>query len=201
MARYASSISRLIAELGKLPGIGPKSAQRLAFHLLAQPKAQVQALASAMVEARENILQCDVCCNLTDQNPCSICADSKRDRSMICVVENPRDVASLERIHDYQGLYHVLHGAISPVQGIGPEQIRLRELLQRLRTEEDVQEVILATNPTVEGEATALYLARLLKPAGILTTRLAHGIPMGGDLEYADELTLSRALEGRREIN
>jgi len=200
MARYASSISRLIAELGKLPGIGSKSAQRLAFHLLAQPEEQVYALTDAMVDARRSIRLCSVCCNLTDQDPCTICSDTGRDASIICVVENPRDVAAMERIHDYKGLYHVLHGAISPVQGIGPDQIRLRELLKRLQQEDHVQEVILATNPTVEGEATALYLARMLKPAGILTTRIAHGIPMGGDLEYADEVTLSKAMEGRREI-
>jgi len=200
MARYASSISRLIAELGKLPGIGSKSAQRLAFHLLAQPEEQVYALTDAMVDARRSIRLCSVCCNLTDQDPCAICSDTGRDASIICVVENPRDVAAMERIHDYKGLYHVLHGAISPVQGIGPDQIRLRELLKRLQQEDHVQEVILATNPTVEGEATALYLARMLKPAGILTTRIAHGIPMGGDLEYADEVTLSKAMEGRREI-
>ncbi|MDD2328712.1 MAG: recombination protein RecR [Clostridiaceae bacterium] len=200
MARYASSISRLIAELGKLPGIGSKSAQRLAFHLLAQPEEQVYALTDAMVDARRSIRLCSVCCNLTDQDPCAICSDTGRDASIICVVENPRDVAAMERIHDYKGLYHVLHGAISPVQGIGPDQIRLRELLKRLQQQDHVQEVILATNPTVEGEATALYLARMLKPAGILTTRIAHGIPMGGDLEYADEVTLSKAMEGRREI-
>ncbi|MDD3931192.1 MAG: recombination mediator RecR [Eubacteriales bacterium] len=200
MARYASSISRLIAELGKLPGIGSKSAQRLAFHLLAQPEEQVYALTDAMVDARRSIRLCSVCCNLTDQDPCTICSDTGRDASIICVVENPRDVAAMERIHDYKGLYHVLHGAISPVQGIGPDQIRLRELLKRLQQQDHVQEVILATNPTVEGEATALYLARMLKPAGILTTRIAHGIPMGGDLEYADEVTLSKAMEGRREI-
>ena len=200
MARYASSISRLIAELGKLPGIGSKSAQRLAFHLLAQPEEQVYALTDAMVDARRSIRLCSVCCNLTDKDPCAICSDTGRDASIICVVEIPRDVAAMECIHDYKGLYHVLHGAISPVQGIGPDQIRLRELLKRLQQQDHVQEVILATNPTVEGEATALYLARMLKPAGILTTRIAHGIPMGGDLEYADEVTLSKAMEGRREI-
>ena len=200
MARYAPSIARLIAELAKLPGIGGKSAQRLAFHLLAQPENQVEALAQAILDARHTTRFCSVCCNLTDQDPCEICASATRDRSMICVVENPRDVAAMERIHEYRGLYHVLHGAISPMQNIGPDQIRLRELLSRLRDDESIHEVILATNPTVEGEATALYVARLLKPAGILTTRIAHGLPMGGDLEYADEVTLARAMEGRRII-
>ena len=200
MARYAPSIGRLITELAKLPGIGGKSAQRLAFHLLGQPEDQVSALANAILDARKTIRLCSVCCNLTDQDPCEICASPARDHTTICVVENPRDVASIERMHEYKGLYHVLHGAISPMQGVGPAQIRLRELLARLRQDDSVHEVILATNPTVEGEATALYLARLLKPAGILTTRIAHGIPMGGDLEYADEVTLARAMEGRREI-
>lgn len=200
MARYSPSIARLIAELGKLPGIGSKSAQRLAFHLLSQPESQVEALAQAILDACHTTRLCSVCCNLTDQDPCEICTSAARDRSMICVVENPRDVAAMERIHEYRGLYHVLHGAISPMQNIGPDQIKLRELLARLRQDEEVHEVILATNPTVEGEATAMYLARLLKPAGILTTRIAHGIPMGGDLEYADEVTLARAMEGRREI-
>jgi recombination protein RecR len=200
MARFAPSISRLIAELGKLPGIGSKTAQRLAFHILAQPKEQVKALAEALLDARARMRLCSECCNLTEQDPCEICTNPSRDRATICVVEQPRDVAAMERMHEYKGLYHVLHGAISPMQGVGPDQIRLRELLARLRRDEKINEVILATNPTVEGEATALYLARLLKPAGILTTRIAHGIPMGGDLEYADDITLSRAMEGRREI-
>ena len=200
MARYSPSIARLVAELGKLPGIGGKSAQRLAFYILAQPESRSEALAEAILEARRTTRLCSVCCNLTDQDPCEICASATRERSQICVVENPRDVAAMERIHEYRGLYHVLHGAISPMQNIGPDQIRLRELLARLRTQTEVSEVILATNPTVEGEATAMYIARLLKPAGILTTRIAHGIPMGGDLEYADEVTLAKAMEGRREI-
>ena len=200
MARYSPSIARLIAELGKLPGIGSKSAQRLAFHLLAQPESQVENLAQAILDARHTTRLCSVCCNLTDQDPCDICSSVSRDRSIICVVENPRDVAAMERIHEYHGLYHVLHGSISPMQNIGPDQIKLRELLARLRCDENIHEIILATNPTVEGEATAMYIVRLLKPAGILTTRIAHGIPMGGDLEYADEVTLARALEGRREI-
>lgn len=200
MARYSPSISRLVSELGKLPGIGGKSAQRLAFFLLAQPESHSEALAAAILEARRTIRICSACCNLTDQDPCEICSSPSRDRSQICVVENPRDVAAMERIHEYRGLYHVLHGAISPMQNIGPDQIHLKELLTRLRTQTEVSEVILATNPTVEGEATALYIARLLKPAGIRTTRIAHGLPMGGDLEYADEVTLAKAMEGRREI-
>lgn len=200
MARYSPTIAKLIAELGKLPGIGNKSAQRLAFHLLAQPLDRVEALAGAILDARRSTRLCSICCNLTDKDPCEICQSAGRDRTQICVVENPRDVAAMERIHEYKGLYHVLHGVISPLQNIGPDQIRLRELLARLRSDDQVSEVILATNPTVEGEATALYIARLLKPANIRTTRIAHGIPMGGDLEYADEVTLARAMEGRREI-
>lgn len=200
MARFSPSIARLISELGKLPGIGSKSAQRLAFHLLSRSPEEIRALAEAILSASESTKLCSKCCNLTEQDPCDICQSPNRDRSIICVVENPRDVAAMERIHEFRGLYHVLHGAISPMHGIGPEQIHLRELLTRLRTEDAVTEVILATNPTVEGEATALYIARLIKPAGIKTTRIAHGIPMGGDLEFADEVTLARAMEGRREI-
>lgn len=200
MAKYSASITKLIAELGKLPGIGGKSAQRLAFHILSLSDAEVATLAGALIEAKRTTFLCSCCCNLTDRDPCEICASVSRDRSILCVVENPRDVAAMERIHEYHGLYHVLHGAISPMQGIGPNQIKLKELLARLTRETDVSEVILANNPTVEGEATALYIARLLKPAGIRTTRIAHGLPMGGDLEYADEVTLARAMEGRREI-
>ncbi len=201
MARYAPSIGKLITELGKLPGIGQKTAQRLAFHLLGQPPEQARALAAAILAASESSRFCSICCNLTENDPCQICMDDKRDQTIICVVENPRDVAAIERMHEYKGLYHVLHGAISPMQGVGPEQIKLRELLSRLRENEKVVELILATNPTVEGEATALYIARLLQPAGILTTRIAHGLPMGGDLEFADDVTLAKALEGRREIS
>ncbi len=200
MARYSQNITKLIAELGKLPGIGSKSAQRLAFHLLSLPYSEIETLANTLIEVRKNTFLCSVCCNLTDRDPCEICTSASRDRTMICVVENPRDVAAMERIHEYKGLYHVLHGAISPMQGIGPGQIRLKELLARLSTETEVSEVILANNPTVEGEATAMYIARLLKPAGIRTTRIAHGLPMGGDLEYADEVTLAKAMEGRREL-
>lgn len=200
MAKYSASISKLIAELGKLPGIGGKSAQRLAFHILSLSDAEVGTLAGALLEAKRTTFLCSGCCNLTDRDPCEICSSASRDRSILCVVENPRDVAAMERIHEYHGLYHVLHGAISPMQGIGPNQIKLKELLARLTKETCVTEVILANNPTVEGEATAMYIARLLKPAGIRTTRIAHGLPMGSDLEYADEVTLARAMEGRREI-
>jgi recombination protein RecR len=200
MARFSPAIARLIAELGKLPGIGNKSAQRLAFHLLSRSPEQIQALADSILSASLATKLCSRCCNLTELDPCEICQSTTRDRTIVCVVETPRDVAAMERIHEYHGMYHVLHGAISPMHGIGPDQIHLRELLIRLRTEAEINEVILATNPTVEGEATALYIARLIKPAGILTTRIAHGLPMGGDLEYADEVTLARAMEGRREI-
>lgn len=200
MAKYSASISKLIAELGKLPGIGGKSAQRLAFHILSLSNEEVETLAGTLLEAKHTTFLCSSCCNLTDHDPCEICSSISRDRSILCVVENPRDVAAMERIHEYHGLYHVLHGAISPMQGIGPNQIKLKELLARLTKETGIAEVILANNPTVEGEATAMYIARLLKPAGIKTTRIAHGLPMGGDLEYADEVTLSRAMEGRREI-
>ncbi|NLW11223.1 MAG: recombination protein RecR [Clostridiaceae bacterium] len=200
MARYSPSIGRLIAELGKLPGIGNKSAQRLAFHILAQPQEQAEGLAAAILEAKKSTKLCSVCCNLTDQDPCEICSSASRNSQQICVVENPRDVSAIERMHEYKGRYHVLHGVISPMQHVGPDEIKLRELVQRLQNEPDVTELILATNPTVEGEATALYIARLLKKTGILITRIAHGLPVGGDLEYADEVTLARAMEGRREI-
>lgn len=200
MAKYSQSITKLITELGKLPGIGGKSAQRLAFHILSLSSEEVEKLASALVEAKKTTFLCSSCCNLTDKDPCDICSSHSRDKSILCVVENPRDVAAMERIHEYRGLYHVLHGAISPMQGIGPNQIKLKELLARLTTQTNITEVILANNPTIEGEATAMYIARLLKPAGIKTTRIAHGLPMGGDLEYADEVTLAKAMEGRREI-
>ncbi|MHB1484531.1 MAG: recombination mediator RecR [Saccharofermentanales bacterium] len=200
MAKYSPSISKLITQLGKLPGIGGKSAQRLAFHILSMSNEEVETLASTLLEAKSKTFLCSSCCNLTDRDPCEICSSPSRDKSIICVVENPRDVAAMERIHEYHGLYHVLHGCISPMQNIGPNQIKLKELLCRLTQETEVTEVILANNPTVEGEATALYIARLLKPAGIKTTRIAHGIPMGGDIEYADEVTLAKAMQGRREL-
>jgi len=194
----AAPVARLIEEFHKLPGVGPKSAQRLTYYLLRMPAAEARALAEAILEVKERITFCSACQNVTDVNPCRICASDRRDRTMICVVEEPLDILALERSGSYQGLYHVLHGAISPMDGIGPEELKIEELLSRLRSEE-VQEVILATNPNLEGEATAMYLTRLLRPLGPKVTRLASGLPVGGDLEYADDVTLSRALEGRQE--
>ena len=192
------SFSRLCAQLAKLPGIGRKSAQRMAYYLLSQPPEQVEALADAILTARRTVHECRVCGHYTDQDVCSICADERRDGSTICVVRDPRDVAAIERMRDYNGKYHVLHGTISPMEGIGPDDIRIRELLGRLS---GVREVILATNPDIEGEATAAYIARLLKPfSDIKVTRIAHGVPIGSDLEYTDEVTLSRALRGRTEL-
>jgi recombination protein RecR len=199
MKHYAKPLSNLISELSKLPGIGGKTAQRLAFHILSQDDKEAFALAEAIMEAKRTMKYCSVCGNLTDVDPCSICTDSSRDQSVICVVESPRDVSAMERIKEFQGLYHVLHGAISPMDGIGPEDINLKQLIVRLQ-QNDVREVILATNPNIEGEATAMYTARLIKPSGIKVTRIAHGVPVGGDLEYADEVTLSKAMEGRREL-
>ncbi len=190
---------RLAEHFERLPGIGKKSAQRLAFHVLNMPKDRAEDFARCILEAREKIHRCACCQNLTDQPLCEICADPKRDSSVICVVEDPQDVLAFERTKEYHGKYHVLHGLISPMAGIGPEQLYLKELLARI-PKEGVQEVIMATNPTVEGEATAMYLAKLLKPLGVKTTRLAYGIPVGGNLEYADEVTLYRALSGRSEI-
>ncbi|HHT27944.1 MAG TPA: recombination protein RecR [Firmicutes bacterium] len=200
MYMYPRPIARLIEELSKLPGIGPKTAQRLAFYLISGSSERVHGLAHALLEAKEKIVYCSVCFNYTDDDPCRICAAESRDPSLICVVEYPRDVVAVERTREYKGRYHVLHGAISPMEGIGPAQLRIRELIQRC-TDETVKEVILATDPDPEGEATALYLARLLKPSGVRVTRMAHGMPVGGDLEYVDEVTLARALEGRRELN
>ncbi len=197
--QYARPLENLIRELSRLPGIGGKSAQRLAFHILGMDEHDAAALSSAITDARREMKYCPVCGNFTDTDPCAVCADEKRDRSVICVVESPYDVASMERIKEYHGLYHVLHGAISPMDGIGPDDINLRSLIERLKDGE-VKEVILATNPTIEGEATAMYIARLLKPAGIKVSQIAHGIPVGMDLEYADEMTLYKAIEGRREL-
>ncbi len=199
MRQYAKPLARLISEFSKLPGIGGKSAQRLAFHILSLEDKEAEALAEAILDAKKNMKYCSVCGNLTDTDPCAICSDPARDRSVICVVESPRDVAAMERIREFHGLYHVLHGALSPMDGIGPEDINLKQLIVRLQ-QEDVKEVILATNPNIEGEATAMYTARLIKPAGIKVSRIAHGIPVGGDLEYADEVTLLKAMEGRREL-
>ena len=192
-------LQRLIVELAKLQGIGEKTAQRLAFHILSMDDREAEMLANSITRAKTSMKYCSVCGNLTDTDPCGICQDEKRDRSVICVVEQARDVAAMERMKDYEGLYHVLHGAISPMDGVGPEDINLKQLIIRLQ-QEDVKEVILATNPTIEGEATAMYAARLIKPSGIKVTRIAHGIPVGGDLEYTDEITLSKAMEGRREL-
>ena len=199
MSQYAKPLQNLIRELSKLPGIGGKTAQRLAFHILSMDDREANSLAGAITQAKTQMRYCSVCGNLTDKDPCAICSDPSRDHSTICVVEQARDVAAMERMKEYKGLYHVLHGAISPMDGVGPEDIKLRELIIRLQ-QSDVQEVILATNPTIEGEATAMYTARLIKPAGIKVSRIAHGIPVGGDLEYADEITLSKAMEGRNEL-
>jgi recombination protein RecR len=199
MDYYAAPVAKLIEELSKLPGVGQKTAQRLAFHILDAPPQQAENLARSIVFARRNIKHCSVCCNMTDTDPCRICGSERRDKSVICVMENPRDVVAMEKTREYKGLYHVLHGAISPMEDIGPEDIRIKELLLRLQ-DDTVKEVILATNPTIEGEATAMYISRIIKPLGIKTTRIAHGIPVGGDLEYADEVTLVKAMEGRREL-
>jgi recombination protein RecR len=196
---YAPPVQSLIDELGRLPGVGPKSAQRIAFHLLKLPDEDATRLARAITEAKERVSFCRRCFNVCEGEECGICLDSRRDATVVCVVEEPRDVVAVEKTGEFRGRYHVLQGAISPLEGIGPDQIRVRELLTRLGTEEIV-EVILCTNPNIEGEATAMYLARLLKPLGIKATRIASGLPVGGDLEYADELTLGRALEGRREL-
>ena len=200
MKQYPRSLNKLINELGKLPGIGGKTAQRLAFHVLSLTDREAEMLAESIVEAKRSLHYCSVCGNLTDKDVCGICSDSSRDRSVICVVETPQDVMAMERIREYKGTYHVLHGAISPAEGIGPADINLKSLIERLQGDSDVEEVIIATNPNIEGEATAMYIARLLKPAGIKVTRIAHGIPVGGDLEYADEVTLLKAVEGRREL-
>lgn len=197
---FPEPVNKLISELMKLPGIGPKSAQRLAFHLLWTDRAEVVELAKAMVNAKDRTRACARCFNITDSELCPICRDTQRDRRQLCVVQDTRDVVALEKTHEFRGYYHVLQGAISPMDGIGPEQLRIKELLQRVHANPDLQEVIMATNPNIEGEATALYVSRLLKPLGLRVTRIAHGLPVGGDLEYVDEVTLSRALEGRREI-
>lgn len=198
-AYHVPPLERLVEQFERLPGIGHKSAQRLAYHMLAIPREDAEAFAQAIVDAHEKIHYCKICCNLTDGDLCPVCRSESRDRSVICVVEDPRDVFALERTNEYNGLYHVLHGTISPLSGVGPDQLRIKEFLARL-TDGSVKEVIMATNPTVEGEATAMYISRLVKPLGIRVTRLAYGIPVGGDLEYADEITLTRAMEGRQEF-
>jgi recombination protein RecR len=200
MAGYSvAPLQKLIEQFEKLPGIGAKTAQRLAYFVLNMPKTEAEDFAKAIVDAQDKIRYCRICCNFTDRETCHICESANRDHSTICVVETPRDAMAMESTNEYKGTYHVLHGAISPLNGIGPDQLKIKELLQRLNNEE-VKEVIMATNPTVEGEATAMYLTRLLKPLGIKVTRLAYGIPVGGDLEYADEITLARALEGRTNL-
>jgi recombination protein RecR len=198
-AGAAAPVARLIEELHRLPGIGPKSAQRLAYHLLRATREEAQALADAIVEVKERISLCAICQNTTDTDPCFICTDDSRDHGLICVVEEPLDILAIERTRGYRGQYHVLHGSISPMEGVGPEQLKVRELLERLR-DGKVTEVIMATNPNLEGEATSMYMSRLLQPLGVRVTRLARGLPMGGDLEYADDLTLARAIENRQEL-
>ena len=200
MAVYAGPVQDLIDELGRLPGIGPKSAQRIAFHLLKLDKQEALRLARAIAEVKDRVSFCRTCFNVAEGEECGICADSRRDASVVCVVEEPRDLVAVEKTGEFQGRYHVLQGAISPIEGVGPDQLRVRELLDRIGRD-DIAEIILCTNPNLEGEATAMYLARLLKPMGLRVTRIASGLPVGGDLEYADELTLGRALEGRREVD
>ncbi|OUQ59200.1 recombination protein RecR [Tyzzerella sp. An114] len=199
MNYYGDPITKLIEEFASLPGIGGKSAQRIAFHIINMPKDRAYALSNAIKDAVENVHYCSICCNLTDEDPCPICSNITRNHNIIMVVEDPRDMAAYERTKEFNGVYHVLHGAISPMTGIGPSDIKIKELLTRIQNN-DVEEIILATNPNVEGEATAMYISRLIKPLGIKVTRIANGVPVGGDLEYVDEVTLSRALEGRREL-
>ncbi len=199
MANQIEPITRMVAELSRLPGVGQKTAQRLAYHIVSMPLEDVRALATALWQGRKAIRYCERCGNYAAGAECAVCADSERHNGQICVVRDPRDVAAMERMHDYHGLYHVLHGTLSPMDGVGPDDIHIKELVARL-SHETVTEVILATNPDIEGEATATYIARLLKPLGVRVTRIAHGVPVGSDLEYADEVTLSKALEGRREL-
>ncbi|HHV43938.1 MAG TPA: recombination protein RecR [Firmicutes bacterium] len=199
MVAYARPLARLIDELVKLPGIGPKTAQRLAFEIISWSPGEVKQLAEAIVEAKTLLRYCSVCFNLTEQDPCQICSNPNRERSSICVVEQPKDVIAMEKTREFRGLYHVLHGVISPMDGIGPNDIRIRELLSRLK-DSGVAEVIVATDPDVEGDATAMYIARILKPMGLKVTRMASGLPVGGDLEYVDEVTLAKALQGRHEL-
>ncbi|TCP22117.1 DNA replication and repair protein RecR [Scopulibacillus darangshiensis] len=196
---YPEPIAKLIDSFMKLPGIGPKTAVRLAFFVVEMNEDDVMEFGRSLVNVKRKLMYCSVCQNISDRDPCYICDDSSRDRSVICVVQEPKDVIAIEKMKDYRGLYHVLHGAISPVDGIGPEDIKVTELIKRLE-DEGIKEIILATNPTIEGEATAMYISRLVKPIGIKASRIAHGLPVGGDLEYADEVTLSKALEGRREL-
>ena len=199
MYNFPKPIAKLIDEFSRLPGIGTKSAQRLAFYVMNNDESYAIRLSEAILEAKRKIRYCSICFNITEDDPCSICCDAKRDRKTICVVESPKDIIAMEKTREYKGFYHVLHGAISPLDGIGPEDIKLKELILRLQNS-DVEELILATNPNIEGEATSMYISKLVSPSGILVTRLAHGIPVGGDIEYADEVTLTKALEGRRKL-
>ncbi len=200
MSYYSPSIEKLIESFAKLPSIGSKTAARLAFHMLNASEQETQDFINSILNAKKNLKYCSKCFNISDTDPCPICGNEKRNHLNICVVEDVRDVIAMERTHEYKGVYHVLHGSISPMNGIGPEDIKIKELLNRLAGEEKIEEVIIATNPRVEGEATAMYLSKLIKPFGIKVTRIAHGVPVGGDIEYADEITLTKALEGRREI-
>ncbi len=196
---YGNKVTKLIEELSKLPGIGGKSAQRLAFYIINMPEENAKALTNSILDVKESIKYCSICCNLTDTDPCNICSNEKRDKTLLMVVEDPRDMAAYEKTREYKGLYHILNGAISPMTGITPQDIKIEELLERLK-DNTIEEVILATNPNIEGEATAMYIGRLLKPIGVKVSRIAHGVPVGGDLEFVDEVTLSRALQGRQPI-
>ena len=202
---FSPAVENLVAQLSKLPCVGTRTAQRLAFHLLQRPKGEALALAQAIEEVKERVRFCRECGNLTEEEVCAICTDARRDHTIVCVVEQPADLISLERTHEFRGLYHVLQGAISPIEGIGPDDLRVTELLERIESPQEghteIKEIIVATNPNTEGEATAMYLARLLTPLGVVVSRLASGLPVGGDLEYADEVTLGRALEGRRRLS
>ncbi len=199
MSNFVLPVAKLIEEFSKLPGIGKKTAQRLAFYILNSKEDDAIHLAEAIIEAKKKTRYCSICSNITDVDPCNICTSPKRDKKVICVVEDPRDIVAMERTREYNGLYHVLHGAISPMEGIGPEDIKIKELLTRLQ-KEDIDEIIMATNPNIEGEATSMYISKIVKPLEVKVTRIAHGVPVGGDLEYADEVTLAKALEGRREL-
>ena len=196
---YSDTVTKLINQFERLPGIGHKTAIRLAFYILEAPREIAEEMSKVLVEAKDNVKFCSTCFNLTEKDPCDICSDKKRDDSVICVVENVKDVVALEKTHEYRGLYHVLHGAISPMNNVTAGDIKIKELLSRL-ADDKIQEVILATNPTVEGEATAMYISRLIKPLGIKVSQIGHGVPVGGDLEYTDEITLTKAMEGRREL-
>ena len=200
MTLYAGPVQDLIDELGRLPGVGPKSAQRIAFHLLKLPKDDALRLATAIAVVKDKVAFCQTCFNIAEGDRCGICNDPRRESTVVCVVEEPRDIVSVERTGEFKGRYHVLQGAISPIEGIGPDQLRVKELLTRIEPE-GIEEIILCTNPNIEGEATAMYLGRLIKPLGLKVTRIASGLPVGGDLEYADELTLGRAIEGRRDVD